>query len=89
MLLNATRRLANLLIKIGADISELITQTNNARRKFESFSESVSRTGKIVAGAFGAHEIVSFGQELLKMGDDIVRTADRTGTVGGTGRSSD
>jgi hypothetical protein len=77
--------LANLIIKIGADISEIQTGMDKTVRivekgssQIDSFASSIKTA---LIGAFTISAIESFGAELLRMGDDIVRTADRTGLL--------
>lgn len=77
--------LANLVVKIGADIAELKTGSDNAVRAMEKTSSKIDSIGSsikgMILGAFSVSAVVGFGQELLRMGDDIVRTADRTGLL--------
>lgn len=77
--------IANLLVKIGADIAELKTGSDKAIATMEKTSGRIdsiaSSIRSTLIGAFSVNAVINFGQELLRMGDDIVRTADRTGLL--------
>lgn len=77
--------IANLLIKIGADIAELKTGADKATRTMEQASGKIDSIGssikKGLAGYFSAQAILDFGKSLLDMADNVVRTADQTGLL--------
>lgn len=77
--------IANLLIKIGADISELQVNSDKAVRSIEKTGQKIDSIGSSIKStllaSFSVGAVVGFANELLRMGDDIVRTADRTGLL--------
>src|SRR5687767_3196017 len=75
--------LANLLIKIGADISELkagsdkaISTVENASKRIDSIGATVQRT---LVGAFSVGAVVSFGKSVFNTAGEIGDMASALG----------
>jgi len=64
-----------------AVLRRLADETKNASTATEGWKTSLRGLAGAIAAAFTIQQVVSFGRELLRMGDDIVRTADRTGLL--------
>lgn len=70
---------------LGQDVPPGIQKIADAGKNVSSSLGNIRGTLSSLAGAFGVAfslgAVVGFGKELLRMGDDIVRVADRTGLL--------
>lgn len=71
--------IASLIVDVAANTAKLQTDVNNINTKLSSIETIAGQVGTAIGGAFAVDKLLAFGNELLRMGDEIVKVADRTG----------
>lgn len=71
--------------RMGIDVPPAFRSITNEVNKLPPAAEQAKSAMSSLAGAIGVSfsvaAVINFGRELLRMGDDVVRTADRTGLL--------
>jgi hypothetical protein len=70
--------IASLIVNVEANTSKLVTGMDQIGSQFDKVNSFASNLKTAIAAAFTVDAVVSFGKELLRMGDDIQRMADKT-----------
>jgi hypothetical protein len=70
--------IATLIVDVLANTATIQSDVDKINQKLDSVGGAASKVGSYIAAAFTADAVISFGKELLRMGDDIQRTADKT-----------
>lgn len=64
-----------------ASLQRIATETKNAMATTDGWKNSLKGLAGAIGAAFTVGAVLNFGRDLLRMGDDIVRVADRTGLL--------
>jgi hypothetical protein len=70
--------IASLIVNVEANTSKLVTGVDQINSQFDKVNEFAGTLKTAIAAAFTVDAVISFGKELLRMGDDIQRMADKT-----------
>lgn len=62
-------------------LRRIAAETSKATIATDGWKSALKGLGAAIGAAFTVRAVVNFGRDLLRMGDEIVRTADRTGLL--------
>ena len=79
---------ANLVVRIGADIAELkkgvaatTSEISKVGKSFQTMAATAKAASAVIGLSLGIGAVKAFGGEVLRMADDVQKTADKTGLL--------